>query len=333
VEPPEPGPGEVLVAIGGAGLCHSDLHVTKDFPAGSLPWTFPFTLGHENAGWVRAVGQGVHGLDVGQPVAVYGSAGCGRCRNCARGAENYCLSLPTGAPVPGLGADGGMADVMLVGSDRFLVPLPDGLSPVQAAPLTDAALTPYHAITAARHLLVPGASAAVIGVGGLGHLAVQILRATTDVQVIAVDTRPAALELAAESGADVVMNPDGAADAIRDASGGEGARAVFDFVASDQTLRLAAGAVSVDGWIGIVGIGAGSLPVSLLGLPFGVTVRPTYWGTRPELLEVLALAARGDLTAKVTTYPLSQAPQAYADLSQGSVIGRCVVVPDEAAGS
>ncbi len=328
VPAPEAGPGEAVLSVGGAGVCHSDLHVLYEFPPGAMPWTLPFTLGHENAGWVHQLGPGVVGLEVGQPVAVYGPWGCGRCRTCALGAENYCEHAALGTPVGGLGADGGMAEFLRVPGLRHLVPLPDTVGPVDAAPLTDGALTPYHAIARARRLLVPGSTAVVIGVGGLGHLALQILRATTEARVVAVDQRPEALELAKICGADdVVLAGDGAADAIREVSHGQGAQAVFDMVGNDATLELAGRVVSVNGHIGLVGLGGGVLPVSLLGLPFGLSVGSTYWGTLPELHEVLALAARGDLKAHITTFPLDRALAAYEAVRQGLVVGRAVVVP------
>jgi len=329
IDDPAPGPGQVLVKIGGAGVCHSDLHLLYEFDAGMMPWAPPFTLGHENAGWVAATGSGVTHLTEGTPVAVYGPWGCGRCHACAAGAENYCTVNPFGCPVGGLGADGGMAELMLVPSDRFLVPLPPALEPALAAPLTDAALTPYHAIAQARSRLFPGATAVVIGVGGLGHLALQILRATTDVQIIAVDPRAEALTLAKDCGADVCLA--GTADVVaevRELTGGVGAHAVFDMVASDATLRQAAASVAAAGWIGIVGLGGGTLPVSVLSVPMGVTVRPTYWGTRTELSEVLELAARGGLRPETTSFPLSRAADAYRAVCEGSQIGRAVIVPD-----
>ena len=196
VAEPEPGPGEVVIKVGGAGACHSDLHVLYEFPAGAMPWDLPMTLGHENAGWVHSLGAGVTDVEVGQPVAVYGPWGCGRCHACAQGHENYCRTMTMGSPVGGLGADGGMAEFMLVHHTRHLVPLPGDLEPAHAAPLTDGAHTPYHGMNRARHLLVPGSTAVVIGVGGLGHLAIQLLRATTGCQVIGVDTRDDALALA-----------------------------------------------------------------------------------------------------------------------------------------
>jgi len=328
VAEPEAGPGEVVITVGGAGVCHSDLHLLYEFPAGAMPWTLPMTLGHENAGWVHQLGPGVTGLEVGQAVAVYGPWGCGACAACARGEENYCRRAPMGTPVGGLGADGGMAEFLRVPGARHLVVLPDPLGPVDAAPLTDAGLTPYHAVNRARRVLVPGNTALVIGVGGLGHLAIQILRATSDARVVAVDVRTEALDLARSCGAEqVVPAGDAAAGAIRDLTGGRGVDAVFDMVGSDETLALAGATVAVDGHIGLVGLAGGTLPVSLLGLPFGVTVTPTYWGTLPELHEVLHLAAHGDLRAHKVTYPLASADEAYAAVRSGSVLGRAVVVP------
>ncbi|HRI96418.1 MAG TPA: alcohol dehydrogenase catalytic domain-containing protein, partial [Nocardioides sp.] len=190
VDVPEPGPGAVLVQVGGAGACHSDLHLMHEFQAGQLPWNPPFTLGHENAGWVHTLGDGVRGLEPGLPVAVVGAWGCGRCARCLADLETYC-DHPELAPVPGggggLGLDGGMAEYLLVPDARHLVPLPDGLDPAHAAPLTDAALTPYHAIRRSWSKLTPGSTAVAIGIGGLGHLGVQVLRATTAARVIAVD--------------------------------------------------------------------------------------------------------------------------------------------------
>jgi propanol-preferring alcohol dehydrogenase len=331
VAPPVPGPGEVVVKVGGAGACHSDLHLMHDFEGGSLPWGPPFTLGHENAGWVHQLGDGVTGLETGQPVAVFGAWGCGVCERCRIGAENYCEN-PAAAPVPsgggGLGLDGGMAEFLLVPAARHLVPLPDGLDPVQAAPLTDAGLTPYHAIRRSWSKLPPGSTALVIGVGGLGHLAIEILKATTAARVIAVDTRNDALELAEQVGADrVVLAGDGAAQATRSATRGLGADVTLDFVGADATLALGAAATRVLGDLTIVGLGGGTLPVSFFSLPYELSVQTTYWGTRPELVEVLDLGARGLLRPRVTEFRLDQAASVYRQLAEGTLNGRAVIVP------
>jgi len=217
---PEPGPGEVLLEVRGAGLCHSDLHLVH-WPAGTLPYELPFTLGHEVAGVVTGLGAGVDGVELGDPVLVYGPWGCGACRQCSLGAEHLCERPDRvrgrGA---GLGRDGGLAEEIVVPSARHLVPLGD-LDPLAAAPLADAGLTPYHAIRRALPL-PPGSGAVVIGVGGLGHVAVQLLRALTACRVIAVDRRALALEAAAAAGAATTLLADGLApDEVRRAAGGE----------------------------------------------------------------------------------------------------------------
>lgn len=328
VPDPEPGPGQVVVRIGGAGACHSDLHLIHDFDAGMLPWGPPFTLGHENAGWVESLGAGVEGLAVGDPVAVYGPWGCGHCRRCLSGLENYCEHQAEIGPAGGgLGLDGGMAPYLLVPKARWLVPLGD-LDPVDAAPLTDAGLTPYHAIKRSLPLLVPGTTAVVIGAGGLGHMAVQMLRALTPAQVVAVDQRKEALDLATQVGADHgVVAGDSAAAEITELSAGQGADLVLDFVGVDATLALAAAVTRPLGHLTIVGIGGGTLPVSFFGIAYEVSVATTYWGTLPELFEVISLAVAGKVQATVHRYSLDDALHAYSALHEGTLEGRAVIVP------
>jgi propanol-preferring alcohol dehydrogenase len=325
---PEPGPGQVRVRVGAAGACHSDLHLMHDFDAGLLPWGPPFTLGHENAGWVDALGPGVSGLEVGEPVAVYGPWGCGRCDRCVRGMENYCAhQADLGVAGGGLGADGGMAEFMLVPSARHLIPIGD-LDPVEAAPLTDAALTPYHAVKRSLPLLTPGATAVVIGAGGLGHMAVQILRTLTPARIVVVDQRPEALSLARDIGADdVVTMDDDALDAVRDATGGLGADVVLDFVGVDETMRLGASVARSLGHLTIVGIGGGTLPLGFFTVPYELSVATTYWGSIPELMEVVALARAGRIRPHVSTYPLDDAAHVYELMHDGKLQGRAVVVP------
>lgn len=331
VPQPVPGTGQVVIKVGGAGACHSDLHLLHDFAEGQLPWRPPFTLGHENAGWVHRLGEGVEGLHEGQAVAVYGAWGCGACDRCRLGAETYCEN-PAAAPVPGggggLGLDGGMAAYMLVPDARYLVPLPVGLDPLHAAPLTDAGLTPYHAIRRSWPKLAPGSTALVIGAGGLGHLAVQILKATTAARIIAVDTRDEALDLAGRCGADLVLPADDdAIEAVRGATGGHGADVVLDFVGGDDTLAVAAHSVRSLGDLTIVGISGGTLAVSFSAMPYEVSIQTTYWGTRPELVEVLGLAARGLLTPQICRFELHEAITAYDEMQAGELQGRAVIVP------
>jgi Zn-dependent alcohol dehydrogenases len=326
---PEIAPDEVLVRVAGAGLCHSDLHVLH------LPeWPVPnMTLGHETAGHVAALGANVTGFTEGDPVLVYLVWACGVCRQCVEGRDNVCattggrLGLP---PCPGLGPDGGMAEYIKVNA-RFLEPIGD-LDPVRAAPLADAGLTPMHAVNGARHRLNPGATAVVIGVGGLGHVGLQILAATTGARVIAVDTSEQKLELAREHGADLVLRSDAdTARRILDETSGYGVDAVFDFVGVQPTVDLATRIVAPDGALRFVGLGGGRFSYNADGettpLPWGVDVRRSYGGTRADQRQVIDLAKQGKISIDVRTYPLADGPRAFADLEAGIVPGRAVLVP------
>jgi len=228
----------------------------------------------------------------------------------------------------GLGMDGGMAEYLLVPAERLVVKLPESMTPVTAAALTDAGLTPYHAIRRSWPKLTPTSTAVVIGVGGLGHVAVQLVKATTAARLIAVDNRSEALELAREMGADhVVRSDEQAVEAIRELTGGRGADVLLDFVGADATIELARAAARPLGDVTIVGIAGGSVPLSFFSQPYEVSIQTTYWGTRPELVELLDLAARGLVHVESTTYPLDDALQAYRDLRAGRVRGRAVIVP------
>jgi propanol-preferring alcohol dehydrogenase len=324
---PEPGPGEVRVRIGAAGACHSDLHLIDDFEDGMVPWGPPFTLGHENAGWVETLGAGASGLEVGEPVAIYGPWGCGRCHRCAQGMENYCVHQADGAAGGGLGRDGGMAELMIVPDARFLVPIGD-LPPVDAAPLTDAGLTPYHAVKRSLPLLGPGATAIVVGAGGLGHMAVQILDALTPARVVAVDRRVEALDLAAKVGAhDTALFDDDALGVVRGITRGVGADVVLDFVGSDETLKFGAAAARSLGHLTVVGIAGGTLPLGFFTVPYELSVATTYWGSRPELIEVIDLARTGKIRPHVDLFGLDEAADVYDRMRAGTLAGRGVVVP------
>jgi propanol-preferring alcohol dehydrogenase len=325
VPTPEPGPGEVLLRVAGAGLCHSDLHLMH-WPAGALPYELPFTLGHEVAGTVAALGPGADGLEIGEPVVVYGPWGCGLCPACSVGAEHVCERdvMARGA---GLGRDGGLAEYMVVPSPRLTVPL-DGLDPVVAAPLADAGLTPYHAIRRVLHLLRPGTSAVVIGIGGLGHVAVQLLKALSPARVVAVDRREEALEVAKRAGADEALPAAGLAAAeLRGAAGSRGAALVLDCVGSDETLALAAGAVAQGGQVSVIGLGGGTFPMRFGDVPLETPVIFSFWGTREELAEVVALARAGALELEIERVPLAGVPAAYERLADGGCRGRVVAVP------
>jgi propanol-preferring alcohol dehydrogenase len=325
---PEPGPGQVVVAVHAAGACHSDLHILE-FPEGTSPWTLPFTLGHEIAGSVATVGAGVERWREGDAVVVYGPWGCGRCRRCRLGMENCCEhAAEIDGAGAGLGRDGGMAEYVLVPSARLLVPLPDGLDPVAAAPLTDAALTPYHAVKRALPSLVPGSTAVVIGVGGLGHMAVQLLRVLSPATIVAVDSSDDKLALAREVGAaHAVHAGDDAAARVRALTGGRGAELVLDHVGADDTLALAAAVAGVAATITVIGIARGTFPFSFVSLPYECTIGSTYWGSAVELMEVLALGAQGRVAAHVERFPLERAVEAYDRMRAGTLRGRAVIVP------
>ena len=324
---PVPRGGEVLVRVTAAGLCHSDLHVID---AGPMGFPTPFTLGHEVAGRVASAGPDATGVTPGDPVVVYGPWGCGRCPRCQQGRDNYCdRRAELSWAGMGLGRDGGMADYVLVPSARYVEPIGD-LDPAQAAPLTDAGLTPYHAIQRCRHALRGGATVAVIGIGGLGHLAVQLLRALTPSQVIAVDVREEALALADRCGAHLSLpaSPDTHRH-VRTASGGRGADVVLDFAGTDATLELAARSLRADGDLVMVGSGGGHLAVRKPGLlPAGSRVSLPFWGTRDELSEVVALARAGAIRVEVERFPLSAAQEAVERLRAGTLHGRAVLLPD-----
>jgi propanol-preferring alcohol dehydrogenase len=321
---PEPGPGEVLVEMRAAGLCHSDLHI-MEWPEGTYGWKVPFTLGHESAGVVAALGPGVEGRAVGDPVLVYASWGCGLCRSCLLGSENRCAERPA-RPGGGIGLDGGLAEYLLVPSPRLLVGI-EGLDPVHAAPLADAALTPYHALKLSLPLLHPGSSVVVIGVGGLGHCAVQLVRALSPARLVAVDAREAALELAGEAGADATfLSSELDAAEVRAAAGPGGATLVLDFVGADSTLALAAAVLGTGGHVTLIGLGAGTFPMTS-GLPLEWSVSRISNGTIPELHEVVELARRGAIRLEVEQFPLEDALEGYRRMRNGEIVGRAVAVP------
>jgi alcohol dehydrogenase, propanol-preferring len=325
---PEPGPGQVLVKVGGAGACHSDLHLMEAPPNGR-PLRLPFTIGHENAGWVEKLGAGATGFAPGDPVIVYGPWGCGICANCRVGMENYCERSdgPRGGGLGGI--DGGMAPYLLVPATRFLIPL-GALDPREAAPLADAALTSYHAVRRSLDVLGPGSTAVVIGAGGLGQMAIQILRALSSATtVVAVDTAEDKLATAKRLGADeALLSNDEAVTRIKEMTRGQGAQLVLDMVGVNQTLQLAGQVARVRGHLTIVGLGGGTLPVSFFGLPYECSVASPYWGFIPELMDVVSLAQAGKIRMLVEYFPLERAGEAYQLLREGKLEGRAVITPN-----
>lgn len=330
VDKPTPGPGEVLLKVAGAGACHSDVAVFREFdeehgPAQLRP---SFVLGHESSGWVEEIGPGVGaGIEVGAAYLVYGPMGCGHCPACSRGQDTYCENAATMPHLAaGLGRDGGMAEYVAVPA-RNLVPLGDA-DPVAAAPLSDAGLTPYHAIKKSLPVLQKGgATVLVIGLGGLGQLAVQILRALTGATVIATDTKPEAMARAAANGAITVDGGPDQAAAIRELTDGRGVDAVLDFVGAGPTIALAMASVALQGRVTVVGIAGGSFEWDFYGVPYEVELTSTYWGTIEELHEVVALYRDGKITPDIEVFGLDDALEAYRRLEAGELSGRAVVAP------
>lgn len=327
IDKPQPGPGEVLLRITASGACHSDEFIMS-LPEEQYVYGLPLTLGHEGAGIVEELGEGASGVEIGESVAVYGPWGCGLCHPCKQGKENYCrYAAERGILPPGLGAPGSMAEYMIVDSPRHLVKLGE-LDPVQNVALTDAGLTPYHAIKPSLPKLIPGRVAVVIGAGGLGHMGVQILKALTATTVVALDPKESARQLALDVGADHALPSDESAIAeIKRISGGLGATAVFDFVGIEATAALAAKMVHFESDIVMVGVGPGAIPVGFFTLPYETSVRAPYWGSRSELEEVFELARIGAIHVETETFGLDDAPTVYERMHEGTLRGRGIVVP------
>ncbi|MDQ1430964.1 MAG: alcohol dehydrogenase, propanol-preferring [Actinomycetota bacterium] len=323
VEVPTPAPDEVLIRVAGVGLCHSDF-MFLDSPPGVIPWSLPFTLGHESAGWVEQLGAEVDDLEIGQAVAVAGIHSCGRCQYCIRGQDNYC---PRGASGRGYGEDGGLAHFLVV-PRRELVPLTT-LDPRRVGPLTDAGATSYHAVKRALPKLIPGSTAVVIGAGGLGSYAVQFLRRLTGAQVIAVDVVQQRLDLARELGAHVsLMSDETTSTRVRELTGGLGATAVFDFVGDDTTMKMALATAATLGTVAIVGAGGGTAKVSWGVLPLECDLYIPMAASIADLHEVIALAETGELRVEVELFDFDRAPDAYERFRQGDLRSRAVVTPN-----
>jgi NAD+-dependent secondary alcohol dehydrogenase Adh1 len=321
VERPVPEPAEardVVVRIGGAGVCATDLHAQEGLmePAGLR---LPIILGHENAGWVQAVGPDVTTAQEGDAVLVYPPYSCGLCVNCRRGLDMFCERHQ----FYGLTKDGGFADYLLV-DERSLVPLPAGVEPASVAPHSDAGITAYHAVKKLLPRLAPGTTSVVIGVGGVGHIALQLLRVLGGGTVIGVDTDERRRALAKELGADEVLADVGD---VREAMNGTGADVVLDFVATDATHAAGLDVLARRGLYSTVGYG-GMITVPSVAMVVGETViAGNLVGNWIDLWELLQLHGRGDVTLKTQTHPLEAVNDVLDALRQGEITGRAVLVP------
>jgi propanol-preferring alcohol dehydrogenase len=327
VPTPKPDGTEVRIRVGGAGVCHTDLHIAD----GSQPRVeLPVTLGHEVAGWIDAAGADAEPhlrrrhLALGDPVVVSGGWGCGECRECRAGDEQRCAT----SRAPGFQVDGGYAESMLVPHPRHLVPL-GRLDPVRAAPLADAGVTSYRAVRRADPWLAPGARVLLIGCGALGQFALQFLRLVPaggqELHVGVRELDPRRLDRASELGADVAML-DGDAGMALEALGGP-AEAVLDFVGAESTLALAAAVVAPGGLVMLIGEAGGSVSFGFDGPPVESWLTTVAWGSASDLREVVRLASRGRLRWNVEALPLRHAASAHARLRVGDVDGRLVLVP------
>lgn len=319
---PDPGPGEVLVRIGGAGVCRTDLHLAQGMAIGGRPAPIPHVLGHENAGWVAAVGRGVQGLAVGQPVLCYPFRSSGLSLEERYGLDSHAPDKIT----TGITSPGGYAEYLITDA-RCLIPLPPGADPAVFAPLADAGLTAYRAVRSVDSHLRPGDTVLVLGVGGVGHLGVQMLARRAGLGVIATDPSASARSLATSAGA-VAVPIEGVVSAVAEATQGRGAQAVVDFVGEDDSAALALRALGPRGTYCCVGIG-GTLQLPTVELVEREwTVRGSFTGTYTDLVEVAALVTSGALVPEIVRYRLADAAGALADLAAGRVTGRAVLIPD-----
>jgi NAD+-dependent secondary alcohol dehydrogenase Adh1 len=324
-EVPEPvlsDPFDVIVRIGGAGVCRTDLHIIEGQWDAAMHTPLPYTLGHENAGWVQEAGPAVSNVAAGDTVILHPTPTCGLCRACRAGDDMHCED----SEFPGLSRDGGMAEYLLT-SARACVRLDPDTRPQDVAALADAGITAYHAVRKAIPLLYPGTSAVVIGAGGLGHIGIQCLAALTATTIIVVDSHPDALKLAEQLGAQhTVLADGGQVAAVLELTGG-GADVVFDFVAEQGAEADAFAMTRRAGSCYVIGYG-GTMNVPTLDIiSTERNIIGNIVGTYNDLAELMVLAQAGRVTLHTRTYPLDAAPEALADLDAGRVRGRAILVP------
>jgi NAD+-dependent secondary alcohol dehydrogenase Adh1 len=325
-EVPEPkisGPLDVIVKIGGAGVCRTDLHIIDGQWDAAMGTSLPYTLGHENAGWVHDIGSAVTSVAVGDTVILHPTPTCGLCRACRAGQDMHCIN----SSFPGLSTDGGMAEYLLT-SARACVKLDPETRPQDVAALADAGITAYHAVRKALPLLYPGTACVVIGAGGLGHIGVQCLAALTATKIIVVDQNPDALKLAEQLGAEHTVVADGSqVQQVADLTGGAGADVVLDFVAEQGAEADGWAMTGEAGSYFVIGYG-GTLTIPTLDIiSTERNIIGNIVGTYNELAELMVLAQTGRVTLHTRTYPLADAIEAIADLDAGRVRGRAILVP------
>jgi NAD+-dependent secondary alcohol dehydrogenase Adh1 len=323
-EPAVQGPLDVVVKIGGAGVCRTDLHIIEGQWAERTQTELPYVLGHENAGWVHEVGSGVTNVQVGDTVILHPSPSCGLCRPCRAGDDMHCEA----AAFPGLAnRDGGMAEYLLT-SARACVKLDPETQPRDVAALADAGITAYHAVRKAIPLLYPGTTCVLMGAGGLGHIGIQCLAALTATRIIVVDCNPDALKLAEQLGAHHTVVADGGqVDAVMDLTGGRGAEVVLDFVAEQGAEQDGFAMTAPAGSYYVIGYGGEVRIPTLDIISTERNIIGNIVGTYNDLVELMVLAQTGRVTLHTKAYPLDAAVEAIQDLDAGRVRGRAILVP------
>lgn len=316
-------PSDVIVRIGGAGVCRTDLHIVEGIWRTNSNVQLPYIMGHENAGWVEEVGTGVTGVKVGDSVICHPLVTSGHCLACRRGDDMHA----TDASFPGINANGGYAQYLLTG-ERALIKLPKTLAPKDVAPYTDAGLTAYRAAKKASRHLLPGEYVVCIGAGGLGHIGIQALKALCAAEIIVVDRAAGALELAKKCGAHHGVKADGnEVEAVMSLTGGLGAEAVIDFVGEGDAIEKGLAMTRNGGYYYIVGYG-GKINIPTIDMIVSEkTIVGNLVGTYPELVELMALADRGLVNLATKEYKLSAANDALHDLHNGKIHGRAVLIP------
>lgn len=323
-EPTITGPWDVIVDVGAAGLCRTDLHIIEGQWDPIQHPSLPYILGHENAGWVREVGSAVNNVKPGDTVIMHPLTSCGLCPACRIGQDSHCEN----ATFPGLNTNGGMAQQLLTNA-RAVVRLDDGVQPRDVAALADAGLTAYHAVRKAADVLFPSTHAVVVGAGGLGHIGVQALAAITSATITVVDRSEEALGLAKSIGAHHTVLSTSDEDVekqVLDITSG-GAQVVFDFVGERGAELLAPRLLRNRGSHYVIGYGgAVNLPTIEI-ISREINVIGNLVGTYNDLVELMTLTAQGRVKLHTTVYPLDAANDAIADLEAGRLIGRGILVP------
>jgi NAD+-dependent secondary alcohol dehydrogenase Adh1 len=324
IDPPEiRGHHDVIVRVGGAGLCRTDLHIIEGIWQKKVDVQLPYTLGHENAGWVEAVGDAVTSVREGDAVIVHPLITCGYCAACRRGEDMYC----TDGRFPGINTEGGFAEYLRT-SDRALIKLAEGVDPIDVAPYADAGITAFRAARKAADVLRPGNWAVVLGIGGLGHIALQCVQNLCGATVIAVDPSPTAQALARELGADRVVGSN-AVEEVRELSGG-GAHVVIDFVGERNAEKDAVSMLRQGGTHIVVGYG-GRVEVPTIDVIFSeISIVGSLVGNYTELSELMTLQAQGRVKLHTQRYSLEDIATACDDLDHGRIRGRGVLLPERA---